>query len=241
MRMFPCNGWRRRRWNSRGLQVSRESCPIRSVSSSSLTPAAKSRSTRTETWIKISSRRPRMPPKTGRRPSPKLAGSPSASASLWPSPFSTRSRAPRIRVRFLKFKVHFPTLRAFVPAPNRDSFARILVGQISQAQPLSCGEVLRNGLELAPTEGDLVELAGRRSVVEQPAVIVDGAASGVGEALPDNGAVPIASAADGDRAVRCVNNCIAARATRQIYRLAPAIVELQVGRQVSGVGKGPPA
>src|SRR6266581_1782172 len=43
-----------------------------------------------ETSTKISSRRPRMPRKIGRPPSPKLAGSPSASASLWRSPFSTR-------------------------------------------------------------------------------------------------------------------------------------------------------
>ena len=38
--------------------------------------------------------------------------------------------SPKVRARFLKFKAHFQTLSAFVPAPKGESFARILVGQI---------------------------------------------------------------------------------------------------------------
>src|SRR6266705_2712417 len=73
-----------------------------------------------ETSTKISSRRPRMPRKIGRRPSPKLAGSPSASASLWRSPFSSKpTGTKRIAPEFLFGLTSVATHRRQSPDDSR--------------------------------------------------------------------------------------------------------------------------
>jgi hypothetical protein len=51
-------------------------------------------------------------------------------------------QAPKVHRSFLQFKAEFPTRPAFVPSPNQDGFAFILVYEINKLQALSNGKPL---------------------------------------------------------------------------------------------------
>src|SRR5713101_718970 len=89
-------------------------------------------------------------------------------------------------------------------------------------------------LELAPSERNGV-VRTRLYEISETFVVVDGAASRVREALAENCAIPCATAADRNGGIGSVDDCVTARAARQVDRLAPSVVDLHIQRNIRGI------
>src|SRR6266581_6420511 len=97
-------------------------------------------------------------------------------------------------------------------------------------------QIVGTALELAAAIGCAAEGACLQQLVQHRAVIVDGAASGVREALAENCAIPIAATADRNGGVGSVDDCVTGRAARQSYGVAARIVDLHVERDACCIG-----